>query len=71
VRGTQQGGLLLVGGSEAGRAATRFGPQPSTMVGECSKGRLTARLGETGAVRTVEHRRRVDGARGASHAAWR
>jgi hypothetical protein len=37
----------------------------------CSKGRLTRRLGKTGAAQDVEHRRRVDGAREASYAAWR
>jgi hypothetical protein len=64
-------GSSTSGGSEAGCAAVRFKPQPSAMVGEHSKGWLTARLGQTGAARNVEHRRRVDGARGASHSAWR
>jgi hypothetical protein len=59
------------GGTRAGRAAARFKPQPSTTVGERSKGRLTARLDQMGAARNVEHRRRVYGAQGASHAAWR
>jgi hypothetical protein len=64
VQGTHQGGLLLAGGSIAGRAPTRIKPQPSAMVGERSKGWLTIRLGQTGVARNVEHRHRVDGARG-------
>jgi hypothetical protein len=71
VWGTHQGGLLPFGGSRAGRAVARFKPQPSAMVGECSKGRLSTRLGQTGAARNVEHRCWVDRSRGASHAAWR
>jgi hypothetical protein len=71
VRGTDQGGLLPVGGSRAGHAVARFKLQPSVMVEECSKGRLTTRLGETGAVQNVEHQHQVDGARGASYVAWR
>jgi hypothetical protein len=65
-----KGGLLLAGGSGAGRAAVRFEPQPSAMVEERSKGWLTTRLGQRGAARNVEHRRRVDGARVASQATW-
>jgi hypothetical protein len=49
----------------------RFKLQPSAMVGGSSKAWLTIRLGKTGAVVDVEHQRRVDGAREASHAAWR
>jgi hypothetical protein len=71
VRGTHQGGLLPAGGSGVGCAVARFKPQPSVTVGERSKGRLTARLGQSGVARNLEHRRRVDGARGASHTAWR
>jgi hypothetical protein len=71
VRGTHQGGLLPVGGSRAGHVAARFKPQPLATVGERSKGRLTTRLGQTGAARNVEHQCRVNGARGASHAVWR
>jgi hypothetical protein len=73
VRGIHQGGLLQVGegGTGAGHAVARFKPQPSTTVGERSKGRLMARLDQMGAARNIEHRRRVYGARGASHAAWR
>jgi hypothetical protein len=59
-----------VGGSGAGRVVARFKLQPSTMVGERSKGQLTTRLGKTGVARNVEHWRRVDGARGVSHAVW-
>jgi hypothetical protein len=55
VRGTHQGGLLPARGSSAGRATVRFKLQPSAMVGERSKGRLTTRLGQTGAVQNVEH----------------
>jgi hypothetical protein len=71
MRGTHQGGLLPVGGSGAGCAVTRFKLQPSATVGEHSKGQLTTRLGHMGAAQNVEHQRRVDGARGASHVAWR
>jgi hypothetical protein len=71
VQGTHQGGLLPAGGSRVGCVAARFKLQPLAMVGGHSKSRLTARLGKTGAVQNVEHRCRVDGARGASHAAWR
>jgi hypothetical protein len=71
MRGTHQGGLLPAGGSRAGCAVTRFKLQPSAMVGEHSKGQLTTRLGHMGAAQNVEHRRGVDGARGASHVAWR
>jgi hypothetical protein len=35
-----------------------------------STGQLTTRLGKMGVAKDVEHRRRVDGAREASHAAW-
>jgi hypothetical protein len=70
VRGTHQGGLQSAGGSRAGRAAARFKLQPLAMVGGSSKGRLTTRLGKMGAAQGVEHRRWVDGAREASHAAW-
>jgi hypothetical protein len=70
VRGTHQLGLLPAGASRAGRATVRCKPQPSAAVGERSKGRLTTRLGQTGVAWKVEHRRRVDGARGVSHAAW-
>jgi hypothetical protein len=70
VRGTHQAGLLLVWGSEAGRAAVRFKLQPLAIVGQRSKGRFMTRLGHTGAAWNVEHRHRVDGVRGASHAAW-
>jgi hypothetical protein len=66
-----KGDLLLIGGSGAGCVVARFKPQPLVTVGKRSKGRLTARLGQTGATRNVEHLSRVDGARGASHAAWR
>jgi hypothetical protein len=59
------------GGFGVGRAAARFKPQLSATVGERCKGRLTKRLDQTGAAQNVEHRRRVDGARGVSHAAWR
>jgi hypothetical protein len=59
------------GGSKAGRAAERFKPQPSVTVGERSKGRLTTTLGQTGAAWNVEQWCQVDGARGASYAAWR
>jgi hypothetical protein len=55
-------GLLPAGGSGAGRVVARFNLQPSTTVGECSKDRLMIRLGNMGAARNVEHRRRVDGA---------
>jgi hypothetical protein len=48
----------------------RFKLQPSVMVGGCSKGRLTTRLGKTGAVHDVEHRRQVDAAQEASYVAW-
>jgi hypothetical protein len=61
VRGTHQGGGEG-GGSGAGRAAARFKLQPSATVGGRSKGRLSTRLGKTGAAQDVEHRRRVDGA---------
>jgi hypothetical protein len=71
VRGTHQGGLLLAGGSRAERAAARFKPQPSATVRERSKGRLTARLGQTGAAQNIEHQRQVDRAQRGSHAAWR
>jgi hypothetical protein len=64
-------GSSFGGGSGAGRAATRFKPQPLATVGERSKGRLMTKLGQTGVAWNVEHRRRVDGAQGASHAAWR
>jgi hypothetical protein len=73
VRGTHKGGLLPAGeggGSEARRVAAWFKLQPSTMVGEHSKGRLMTRLGQMGAAWNVEHQRQVDGARGESHAAW-
>jgi hypothetical protein len=59
------------GGSRAGRATARFKLQPSATVGVRSNCRLTTRLGKTGAAWDVEHRRRVDGARGVSHAAQR
>jgi hypothetical protein len=49
-----------VGGSGAGHAAVRFRPQPSAMVGERSKGRLTTRLGQMGVAWNVEHRRWVE-----------
>jgi hypothetical protein len=55
VRGTHQGGLLPARGSRARRAVARFKPQPSAMVGECSKGQLTTRLGQMGAARNIEH----------------
>jgi hypothetical protein len=71
VRGTHQGGLLPTGGSGVGRAAARFKTQPSVTVGQWSKGWLTTRLGQMGAAWNVEHRRRVNGTRGASHTAWR
>jgi hypothetical protein len=71
VCGTHQGGLLPAAGSGAGHAVARFKPQSLAMVGERSKHRLTTSLGETGAAWNVEHQRRVDGARGASHAVWR
>jgi hypothetical protein len=74
VRGAHQGVVYQRGGgggSGAGRAATRFKPQPSVMVGECSKGRLMTRLGQTGVAWNVEYQRWVDGAQGASHTAWR
>jgi hypothetical protein len=71
VRGTHQGGLLPTRGSGVGRAVARFKLQPSATVGERSKGRLTTRLGQMGVVQNIEHRRRVDGARGVSHAVWR
>jgi hypothetical protein len=70
VRGTHEGGLLPVGGSGVGCVAAKFMLQPSAMVGERSKGRLTTRLSQTGAAWNVEHQRRVDGARGVSHTAW-
>jgi hypothetical protein len=69
VRGTHQVGLQQVGSSGAGRVAARLKLQPSAMVGGSSKGRLMTRLGKMGAMQDVEHRRRVDGAREASHAA--
>jgi hypothetical protein len=71
VRGTHQGDLLPAGGSGAGCAVARFKLQPSVMVGGCSKGRLTTRLGKMGAVHDVEHRRQVDAAQEASYVAWR
>jgi hypothetical protein len=71
VRETHQGGLLPAWGSVEGHAAARFKPEPSATVGKGSKGWLTTRLGQTGAARNVEHRRRVDGAQGVSHTAWR
>jgi hypothetical protein len=58
------------GGSRIGHAMARFKLQPSATVRERSKGRLTTRLGEMGALWNVEHRRQVDGSRGESHAAW-
>jgi hypothetical protein len=71
VRGTHQGGLQPVGGSGAGCVVARFKLQPLAMVRGSSKGRLTIRLGKTGAEKDVEHQRRVDGAREASHMARR
>jgi hypothetical protein len=50
------------GGFEARRVAAWFKLQPSTMVGEHSKGRLMTRLGQMGAAWNVEHQRQVDGA---------
>jgi hypothetical protein len=70
VRGIHQGGVLPVGGSSVGRVAARFKLQPLVTVGGCSKGRLMTWLGKIGAAQDVEHRRRVDGPRGASHVAW-
>jgi hypothetical protein len=58
------------GGSRAGCAVARFKPQPSVMVGECSKCWLTTRFGQSGVARNVEHCCWVDGTRGASHTAW-
>jgi hypothetical protein len=57
------------GGSRAGCAVARFKPQPSVMVGECSKCWLTTRFGQSGVARNVEHCCWVDGTRGASHTA--
>jgi hypothetical protein len=71
VQGSHQGGHQLAGGFGAGHVVARFKLQPSAMVGGSSKAWLTIRLGKTGAVVDVEHQRRVDGAREASHAAWR
>jgi hypothetical protein len=71
VQGSHQCGLQPAGGSKAGCVAARFKLQPSTTVGGRSKGWLTIRLGKTGAAQDVEHRRRVDKAREASHATWR
>jgi hypothetical protein len=71
VRGNHKGCLLPAGGSRAGRAVARFKLQPSTMMGECSKGRLMTRLGQMGEAWNVEHQCQVDGAQGASHVAWR
>jgi hypothetical protein len=71
VQGTNQGGLQPTGSSRAGHAIARFKLQPSALVGGSSKGRLTIRLGKTGAAQDVEHRRWVDGSREASHVAWR
>jgi hypothetical protein len=59
------------GGSRAGCAVAKFKPQPSPMVGKCSKGRLMTRFDQTGVARNVEHRCWIDGAQGASHMAWR
>jgi hypothetical protein len=53
---------LTKGVSGAGCAAERFKLQPLAVVGECSKGQLKIRLGQTGAARNVEHRCWVDGA---------
>jgi hypothetical protein len=71
VRGTHQGGLQPVGSSKAGHATASLKLRPSTMVAGSSKGWLTTRLGKTGVAHVVEHRRQVDGAQEASHAAWR
>jgi hypothetical protein len=45
--------------------------RPSVMVAGSSKGQLRARLSKMGAAEDVDHGRRVDGAREASHAAQR
>jgi hypothetical protein len=55
----------------AGRAAVRLKLRPSVMVAGSSKGQLMARLGKMGVAEDVDHRRLVDGAREASHAAQR
>jgi hypothetical protein len=62
VRGTHQSVLLLAGGTRAGCGAARFMLQHSAMVGGHSNGRLTTRMGKTGAAQDLEHRCWVDGA---------